>query len=562
MTRATITTDTVADGTAPPTCAGRLSRSMRNTVVACALLSLGTALSIDIPTASAQTPAQAMIIVDGSNSMWTQIDGQAKSTIAVDAISTVLRQRSEALNAGVIVYGSRETNSCTDVVTAVELAPYDAEAITEGLAGISPEGATPIALALETAAEALPAGPATIALIADGRDNCSGDPCAMAAGLEQARPELSIHVIGFAGESGAAESLAPLACIGEATGGSFAMASDGPALLAALDSALDSALGTSPTPAGDANPPLDIAQAATTPTSFFRRSENGIPLPPIRPGSGQAPPAADAAPPVSDIADVPLEERPRRPVRMWAQLTEDTGAIPSDLVWRVFVVDPRNPSDYDLFDTSDAAQPQFSLPQGRYVVHVGYGRAYATHVLEVAESALDEGIVLDAGGLRVSQIGADDRPLPRGQSRLAVYSSEQDQHGQRRLLLNDMPPDSIVRLNAGTYHVVSQYGDANSVVRSDVRVQPGLLTDAAIEHHAATITLKLVTELGGEALANTAWSILSPGGDVVKESFGAFPTHVLAAGDYSVIARHEGELFNRDFTVSAGETREVELLAE
>ena len=75
----------------------------------------------------------------------------------------------------------------------------------------------------------------------------------------------------------------------------------------------------------------------------------------------------------------------------------------------------------------------------------------------------------------------------------------------------------------GTYHVVSNYGDGNAVMRYDIRVQAGKLTDARINHRAAAITLKLVGETGGEAIANTAWSVLTPGGDVIKESIGAFP---------------------------------------
>jgi len=57
---------------------------------------------------------------------------------------------------------------------------------------------------------------------------------------------------------------------------------------------------------------------------------------------------------------------------------------------------------------------------------------------------------------------------------------------------------------------VSNYGDANATVRSDIRVQTGKLTDTTINHRAAIITLKLVNERGGEARADTQWSVLTP----------------------------------------------------
>jgi hypothetical protein len=99
------------------------------------------------------------------------------------------------------------------------------------------------------------------------------------------------------------------------------------------------------------------------------------------------------------------------------------------------------------------------------------------------------------------------------------------------------------------------------VVRSDVRVQAAKLTDIVVTHRAAVITLKLVSESGGEALANTQWSVLTPGGDVIKESIGAFPRVVLAEGDYRAIARNEGKTFERDFKVINGVDGEIEVLA-
>jgi hypothetical protein len=119
----------------------------------------------------------------------------------------------------------------------------------------------------------------------------------------------------------------------------------------------------------------------------------------------------------------------------------------------------------------------------------------------------------------------------------------------------------VVLLPEGTYYIVSNYGDGNSVVRSDVHVQTAKLTDIVVTHRAAVITLKLVNDTHGEALANTQWTVLTPGGDVIKESIGAFPRVVLAEGDYHVIARNEGKTFQRDFKVITGVDGEIEVLA-
>jgi len=93
------------------------------------------------------------------------------------------------------------------------------------------------------------------------------------------------------------------------------------------------------------------------------------------------------------------------------------------------------------------------------------------------------------------------------------------------------------------------------------RVQAGKLTDVTITHRAAVITLKLVSDKGGEALANTAWSVITPGGDVIKESIGAFPRVVLSEGEYRAMAKNEGKVYERPFSVVNGVDGEIEVVA-
>ena len=55
--------------------------------------------------------------------------------------------------------------------------------------------------------------------------------------------------------------------------------------------------------------------------------------------------------------------------------------------------------------------------------------------------------------------------------------------------------------------------------------------------------------------------MLTPGGDVIKESIGAFPRVILAEGDYKAIARNEGKVFEHDFKVVTGVDSEVAVIA-
>jgi hypothetical protein len=98
------------------------------------------------------------------------------------------------------------------------------------------------------------------------------------------------------------------------------------------------------------------------------------------------------------------------------------------------------------------------------------------------------------------------------------------------------------------------------VIRSDIHVEAGKLTEATVEHKAAELTLKLVRERGGEAIADTSWAVLTESGDVVHESVGAFASMVLAEGDYAVVAKNRERIYQREFTVVAGRNRDVEVL--
>ncbi len=55
--------------------------------------------------------------------------------------------------------------------------------------------------------------------------------------------------------------------------------------------------------------------------------------------------------------------------------------------------------------------------------------------------------------------------------------------------------------------------------------------------------------------------MLTPGGDVIREVIGAFPSVTLAEGDYVVIARQGAQVYTREFHVDSGFDRDVEVLA-
>ncbi|SOE08322.1 hypothetical protein SAMN05877838_0033 [Hoeflea halophila] len=252
----------------------------------------------------------------------------------------------------------------------------------------------------------------------------------------------------------------------------------------------------------------------------------------------------------------------RRSVRMQAALTEDGDPLNYGLTWRVFHPAPGPDGKLPLLATSEGGSAEFEFEPGDYFLHVAFGRAGVTKKLTIPKDGPIETqhIVMEAGGLMLNAVSGIDARIPSSQLVFNIYKAEEGIDGEQQLVVENVKPNTIVRLNSGTYHIISEYGSVNAVIRSDIRVEAGKLTEAVIQHRAAQLTLKLVSEPGGEAIADTAWSILTSGGDVVSESVGAFPTIVLAEGEYTAIARNKNKVHQRDFTVIAGRNSDVEVL--
>ena len=233
--------------------------------------------------------------------------------------------------------------------------------------------------------------------------------------------------------------------------------------------------------------------------------------------------------------------------------------IRSGLVWRI-LEDRGDASQPTIVGRASSPTPNFTLAPGNYILHVAYGFASASKRISVQSGHLNERLTISAGALRLKG-AVGDSPIPANRVTFSVYVPE-PQNSEGRLVIANAKADDMIRLPEGTYHVVSTYGDANAIMRSDLKVESGRLTEATLNHRAATVTLKLVGAEGGEAIAGTAFSVLTPGGDVIREAIGAFPSVTLAEGEYVLIARHEGKVHTKEFKVESGLDRDIEVIAK
>jgi hypothetical protein len=277
----------------------------------------------------------------------------------------------------------------------------------------------------------------------------------------------------------------------------------------------------------------------------------------LAPQAEWPPSTAHATAPIA----VPMVPAGQVALALSARFGKGAPVIDGGLTWRVYSAKRDATGNYQLVKEEKSPAPTMVLPAGAYIVHVGFGLATAVKPVTLSGQTVHEDFDLPAGALRLEARVGDVR-IPAGQVSFDVYKGSQFEPGDRRPIAEHVMTGNVVAVPEGTYYIVSNYGDANSVVRSDIRVAAGKLTDITVTHRAAAITLKLVSEKGGEALANTAWSVLTPGGDVIKESIGAFPRVILAEGEYRAIARNEGKVYEREFKVVTGVDGDVEVVAQ
>ena len=263
------------------------------------------------------------------------------------------------------------------------------------------------------------------------------------------------------------------------------------------------------------------------------------------------------------------------------------GALTGGVRWRVFRAEPDAAGAHPLIVESSLAQPTLTLAPGDYVVHVAFGLASATRRLTLGPEVRSEQLPLSAGGLRIQGTLAD-APIDPSKLSLAIYVPE-NRNPVGKLVYPKAKAGEIIGLPEGAYHIVSTYLDtvggrfvpavatnsgksaapappatlpSNSIVNADIKVASGKLIDVTLRHRCANLTLKLVNKPGAEALANTTFTVLTPGGDVIRELVGAFPSMVLAEGEYVVIARHDAKTYQATFEVQSAMDRDVEVVAQ
>ena len=99
----------------------RINRTIRTR-----LLTFATIAAIaTLPPLAAPSGGNIVFILDGSGSMWAQLEGKTKIAIAKEVLGGLIKDLPAGIEVGLVAYGHRAKGDCNDVEELVPLGPPD-----------------------------------------------------------------------------------------------------------------------------------------------------------------------------------------------------------------------------------------------------------------------------------------------------------------------------------------------------------------------------------------------------------------------------------------------------
>jgi hypothetical protein len=191
--------------------------------------------------ADKEVPKNVEIIMDASNSMWGQIGGEAKITIARKVLAQIISGLPETMDVGLRVYGHRyelnDKRACTDTELVVPIGPVAKTQLIDTVNKIQLKGKTPLVLSVLEAIkdfEKIPNG--SVILVTDGIESCNGDIKSIGPAIKKSGLDLEVNIVGFDIKEAAARQ--ELESIAKSTDGRYIDARNAGELLSALEQTL------------------------------------------------------------------------------------------------------------------------------------------------------------------------------------------------------------------------------------------------------------------------------------------------------------------------------------
>jgi Ca-activated chloride channel homolog len=466
-------------------------------ILALVVVVLGALLAV--PASAAE---RTIIVLDGSGSMWGQIDGTAQISIARNSLRGVLGSVPDDLELGFMSYGHRIKGDCADIELMVPPAPGTAKQIEAAAAGISPLGKTPLSEAVRQAAEALAftEDKATVILITDGIETCNADPCALGLELEAQGINFTVDVVGFGLTE---EEGKTVACLAENTGGTYYDAKDAGALSDALKTTVSV-----------------VAQAEVEPVAVE--------------------PEAPIAPAFNLIPHATLAE----------------GGAPLDpnigIAWEVYRANPDG-TEGEYLTTEYGTEYEGSFEPGNYVVRANVGEVHVAQPVTIEEGKVAEPhFVMNAGHLVIHPRIVEGAAVDGGAAVVIAYpGGETTTYGDTSIYVPAGESRLTVRIGLGSVEDVITVA-AGETVEKDIILGLGHASVNAFYVEGMKV------EEGGLAVEiYKGKKDIQGNREYLTTTYGPDTQFDLPPGDYVALLSLDSATIEAPFTIAVGEAVDV-----
>jgi len=549
------------------------------------------------PVSTAQASEAAMLIFDASRSMRGKIDGKTRINIARDVLGKAFQRYEARLKLGIMAYGSRSSSNCRDIRYIRPAGRIRTASYKWAIKRIRPRGKTPIALAIRAGANRLDYKnkKTTLILMSDGLDNCKGNPCAVARKLEETANFLTIHVIAF---SVPKEDLPGLSCIARNTGGKFFAADNGAELGAAFDNIVEEISNTGipniVTASSRNSVEQDKLEAVKTDAdvetrklleAMQERARQNAEIENLNLSEGRTTRTIGAGEIItiepsnrSEITDS-LLENPMKPdillmnkdtkkgsesLGLVARLASNSPPLETNIKWEIYNFLKSSDGNRSQILTSEVAQPTLPLSPGKYIVRAVFGVSSTAKVITISPAQItDATFILNTGGIRVKPLLiAGEPPAGKMPQQWIYLSPAPGSSSSPQLVATADDPNEIHQLTAGTYELISKFGTANAVVKTNVTISPGLLTEVEISHKAGIVQFKLFKKWrGGEELTGVNWKLFDDEGNEIARDLAAASGEIIAPGRYKVTALYNDNTYTKMFNIRPGRKKLIQVVA-
>jgi Ca-activated chloride channel homolog len=450
---------------------------------------------------SASAQNRSIIVLDGSGSMWGQIDGRTKLEIAREALAEVVGSLPADTEMGLMAYGHRNEGDCGDIELIVPPGTGTGPAISDAAANLSFIGKTPLTDAVRQAAAALRSAEekATVILITDGIETCNADPCALGAELESTGVDFTAHVVGF---GLTAEEGASVACLAENTGGVYIEASNASTLKDALQTTVAAEPVVEPAPVPEPEP---------------------------------------------EPAALAYNFAPQLLMKAGGEVITDAGQA-----WEVYL--PGADGQRGDRVTTEYNQPQIMLDPGSYLLVAKLGLAEVEQELVVTADALAAPtVVLNAGTLIVHPRGSEGGPIEASAAVRITNAAGMDSTSYG---------DTTMVVPAGDIKLLIKVGEA--VAEQSTEIAPGQTVEMDVVAGAGLAVvdgyyvdgMRMETTQHAVQIFN-AKPALDGSRTNITTAYGPAQQFTLPPGDYVAVVEEGAAKSEVAFTVKTGERVDV-----